>query len=423
MASTATRLANSGALWGTRHPIGIPSLLAFALLLTSGVQAQTPDQQFVELVTGVCNDSSVTNPSQALIDLCGEVLFGGGSGPGGAVIAQDANTNLGGSAAAGRSAETIGQRRRSKEQTRDDEQGDRRAAGEVRGAAAGGSFGLGPVSLFIGGLAGETDRRTTALESGFDADLRGLTASVSVAPVEGSLLGIAIGRVRSDAALSGGGGEVETRSTSLSLFGAYGFESGLYVRGYLGGSRQDFDSSSNVIFLGFSDTVRADYEGDQRIGGVSVGYDRYVGPWTFGAAAGLDLSLTEIDGYQETDSGTALAQFFRSQHIRSLESSVGALASYTFGFGWGTLTPEVRGTWVHEFDGDARVIETGLAAAPQSATIGVVTDRPDRDYLRWSAGLIADFDGGTQAFTTFERNEGHRFLDEWSLSAGVLFSF
>ena len=156
--------------------------------------------------------------------------------------------------------------------------------------------------------------------------------------------------------------------------------------------------------------------------GLSVGYDHYAGPWTFGAVAGMDLVVSEIDAYEERDNGTALAQFYRKQRTRSLTSSLGALASYTFGLGWGTLTPEIRATWVHEYDEDARVIETGLAAA-QNNTINIATDAPDRDYLRWSLGLIAEFNGGVQAFTTYERNASHRLLDEWSLSAGVLVPF
>ena len=46
-------------------------------------------------------------------------------------------------------------------------------------------------------------------------------------------------------------------------------------------------------------------DGSQRLAGLSLGYDRYVGPWTFGAIANLDLALTEI-GRESEASATAL---------------------------------------------------------------------------------------------------------------------
>jgi len=84
--------------------------------------------------------------------------------------------------------------------------------------------------------------------------------------------------------------------------------------------------------------------------------------------------------------------------------------------------PSVRVAYVHEFEDNARTVSPRLVVDP-ATSIPFTTDSPDRDYYVTGAGATIEMRRGTQLFVDYEKRSGHRFIETWAASVGVILEF
>jgi outer membrane autotransporter protein len=378
--------------------------------------AAQSDSDFENYLAELCIFGLPPDPSDQLLELCNDFLQGFGGAPGQAGTFSSSNLGV-----IGAQDRTSNSSLRQQKQIIEEQMQQNEEDPGVRGAAAGGDFRLGNLGLFVAYNVGEGDRKPTALESGFEADIRGTTGGLNYLFGDRLVGGVLVGYNKHESDFDAGGGALDSRSRSISAYLTWTPLDNAYLGAYAGYASLD-QHSERAIRLGTqTDTALASPEGDQHVLGISAGYDHYMGATSVGVFAGVDYAASDIDSYQETDT-LGLALTFAEQRIRSVKSTMGLRADHTSQFRWGSLVPNVRVSWVHEYQDDARSISAALASAPTSRFL-LRTDRPDRDYILLGLGVTANPSDTVQIFVDYERMAGHSFLDSWMLTGGVVANF
>lgn len=286
------------------------------------------------------------------------------------------------------------------------------ASADILGERLGFSFSL---------QRAQSNRDTTLRELGYEGTLTGGLLGVDYRFTDRLLAGLQIGYARNESELDFAGGSVDTSGFSTFLQGTYAVTDNAYLGGYLGYQWLSNDGTRNVLFGGIAGTTAYSNDGSVLVAGASGGYNWPVGNWTVGGFANLDYAHTRMDGF--TELGTTGLEFtYPSQTMTSLLGMLGARVAYTKSFDWGTLSPELRVAWAHEFENDARTITSSLVINPVT-TLTVVTDNPDRNFALITASAIATVGPATTLFLNYQSTAGHGYLSTWAVAAGAILGF
>ena len=231
-----------------------------------------------------------------------------------------------------------------------------------------------------------------------------------------------------DADFAGGAGSLSTSAQNYTVYATYVPLDSAYVSAYVGRGSSDIDTTraASINIIGgvpvsqVAETAIGTTDSTQLVIGIGAGYDWYFGNAFVGATGEIDYSNTDVDGYAEA--APSLGLTFNDQTITSLQTTLGARAGYIWPFSWGAIIPEVRIGWVHEFDDDSRFVQSQLALAPGPFLV-TQTDDPDRDFIRYGAGVTFQLPINAQAFIDYEGTASHSFLETWALTAGVQIEF
>lgn len=292
---------------------------------------------------------------------------GGVSGPG-ALSSQLSSTGQGSTLGGGGASQAEALRKKLQE-AEDAETG--------RGASA--DFQFGSLGLTLALQKGENERRMTARESGYNADTRGGLAAVDYQFSDQLIGGVGIARTEVNADLDRRAGSFNVESTGLNLFATYLPTDSTYLSMYLGYSDLDYDARRNLTLAGTPYVISGKTNGTQRLAGLAGGWNWFQGDWTVSPFLNIDYAYTRLDGYAE--SGTSLLEMrYDAQRSKSLTSGLGLRVSRASSFDWGTLLPEARVIYTHEFQDDARSVTSQLVTFP-GPTFATRTDSPDRDYF------------------------------------------
>ena len=286
--------------------------------------------------------------------------------------------------------------------------------------------------FLVSAQKGETERASTNNEVGFESDLDGVVVGFDYRYNDRLVAGIAAGVTSDSADYDGDAGFIDTDSNSLTLYTTYVLNANSYIDAYLGFATLDYENERDITvtgdpglppIAGLNGTVSSSFDGDQTLLGVSYGYDWYRGNHSYGLSAALDMIRTTIDDHDE-DGTTNLELTYDEQTTESTMITLGANWSYTVDMGWGALVPNVGISAVLETEDDAEVSEVRLLNMPSVVPfLELESDEPDTEYVISSLGLIVAMNSGTQYFVTYEQVSSHDFLDNWSISAGLLTEF
>lgn len=129
---------------------------------------------------------------------------------------------------------------------------------------------------------------------------------------------------------------------------------------------------------------------------LTTGLNLQAGNVTHGPFGGLRWIDGTIDSYTEVGPGGG---FFPEQDIESLASILGYQASFPIKLSGGTLVPQVRGAWEHEFEDDANSLfgfslgERDEDIAVLGAGIGYYCNSGWNAVLDYEARLSSNIDG------------------------------
>lgn len=400
--------ASGNSLW---RSVAISGVLLSLVGLPQQAAAGAANEQFRQYIFDICNVGLIP-PTWDIIkvgDMCNNFFVGGGAVAGASNISVNLGTGNAGSSSASRTKII----RKSL-----DEEGKEKAKPEKRGASAdGGKWGL----LFAPQY-GKSKRIETNLENGFNSDLKGLGIGLDYRFSDSFVFGALVGHVKDEAAFLDSAGKLDTASNALTMYGTWLPTDSVAVDGYLGFGQIKLDSQRRVV-LGtlISGTANGNTTGKQIMGGFSASYQRDFGRVNVSPFINFDTIKTTFDAYNET--GTTLLELrFSERKSLSTTSSLGARASTAHGYSWGTLSPSVRVSAVHEYQNNAAHISNELVITPGTGFL-VATDSPDLNYLSAGAGIAAGLNSGMQLFLNYEARVKDEFLKSWAVSGGVLVEF
>jgi uncharacterized protein YhjY with autotransporter beta-barrel domain len=280
------------------------------------------------------------------------------------------------------------------------------------------------INLFFNADYRELDRRQTSFEQGYNSNQKGFNLGADMMVTDWLVTGLAFNysHWRGDQ-LSGGGFETDSYGPTVfaSLFPWKGFFADLsfqYARKDGSNSNQrNYAREDNTQFGG---AITGSPGADQYEGNLSSGYDYSIGGFTIGPRATVRYRHVGMDGYTE-QGHSGLELRFQEDKLTSVQSSIGAQASFAINTSWGVLVPQISGDWTHEYDNGQRSIFVQFAQdnRPIPTTFGFQTDKPDRDFFHLGTGLVAVLPNGWQAFANFETLLGHAYFDNYIGTVGV----
>ena len=295
--------------------------------------------------------------------------------------------------------------------------------------------------FFINGSLRGGSQDASIYETGFDFRNSGFTAGADYRLRDDVVVGLAYGHSNGNTIFTDGTGRLDSRGNSISLYGTY-YHDELYVDaigtfGHVGygatrktaWSIDQNSTSSPTNCVGTECTI--DMTGStgarQLAFGTNVGYGFHYRALTFGPDAALNYTRLDVNAFTEgdpTDTGMALA--FARQTGESLLLKAGGHLSYAINTRFAVLLPDARAHFVHEFKDDQRAVAAHFVDDPSAGTSNtpisdfvIFTDRPQRNYFDWAAGISAQFPYGISAFVDYNAVAGENYIHTHEFAFGV----
>jgi len=284
------------------------------------------------------------------------------------------------------------------------------------------------LGFFTSGKLTEIERESTVLETGYESDMQGVTFGLDYFFTNKFVAGLAIGYSSTDLDYSGNSGSSDYENVSVLAYGNYRVTDNFSVDGYVGWTGVEYDLKRNVSYnltCGcdvVNSVAHADTEADKILAGMTLAYTLSQNELSITPLIKLDYSGTYIDDYKESG-GAGLAMKYQNQDIQSFKSTIGFDVSYAVSVPWGVILPKVKAGYVHEFLNHRRTVHASFVEDTTSYDLKFQTDQPDRDYFVLGGGVSAVLTHSVQLFVDYERIEGHRYMNNYTVSGGVRVGF
>jgi len=228
------------------------------------------------------------------------------------------------------------------------------------------------------------ERRGNDISSRYDYDMAGFTAGFDRVITPFVLLGASLGYSYTKTDMKDLSDSATVSSYQGSLYGIYRTDP-FYLSGIAAYGYNRYDTKRDITFGALTRRANANYAGQTFGGYLEGGYRIITSPIDIIPLASLTGTYLMRDSFRERDAG-ALALDADSDHASSLVGSLGLRLTKDYRVPSGTVTPEIRVKWDHEFMNDDYALNASFAGYPASA-FTVKGDRPHRDSLGAGFGL------------------------------------
>ena len=284
------------------------------------------------------------------------------------------------------------------------------------------------LGFFINGSLRRGSQDITTYETPFDFRSNSVTAGVDYRFTNRLIFGIAAGHASGTTDFTDGSGHLDSRSTSVSLYGTY-YNEAFYVDAIGTFAHIKYNAARSTLFsinTNIEDAPTNCMGGDcavdttgstsarQLAFSTNAGYSFNQGAFSYGPDVTVSYTHVQVGAFSEDDpdqSGLSLA--FGEDTGESLLAKAGGHMSYAIKLPFGVLLPEARAHYVHEFKNDQRALSVHFSDDPYAGTASgpvsnfvVFTDPPDRGYFDWAAGFSAQFAFGISAFADYNSISG-----------------
>lgn len=261
----------------------------------------------------------------------------------------------------------------------------------------------------VGGVA---ERDNSHRAAGYRASSAGFVIGADWYASSNFMAGLAFSWIRNDldgrGVSSGSKTQADTyQLTAYNLWQPDWADGRLSIAGLLGIGINRYDQSRRIDFLGVK--AKADYDGEQYLGQVTVGYDFPLKQnLTLTPQFSLMAARLENDGYTEHGAGAAN---LKVDHLGTdvLTQELGVKLSASFDTSAGMLAPDVKVAWLHEYrDGAVRTsgVMGGVAFTSSSArlsadgvTVGLGATLDKKNGVKLRLEYNGDFRHSYQAHT------------------------
>jgi uncharacterized protein YhjY with autotransporter beta-barrel domain len=280
------------------------------------------------------------------------------------------------------------------------------------------------------------DKNDTAFESGYSADQHSGLFGIDYR-FDTWLLGAAFHVSKQHGLYSNRGGDFFTESGGATLYASFFPIPNLFVDVTAAYAHKDYEFNRNVeLFTGAQLVAAGNHRGitsgNEYRFTVNSGYDFSFGPATVGPRLGFAYAFNTMNGYVENDvsvhdgfasSVTGLELAYDDQQWDSATLNVGVAGSFAISTPFGVLVPQGTATYVHEFLRGQRVIYFHFAEDQAQNRFRFKTDRPDRDYVLISVGMLWQAPHGITPFVNYRVLAGYRDHLSHTVTGGLRIQF
>lgn len=292
---------------------------------------------------------------------------------------------------------------------------DRNAVAQMAGLTgqSSGDGLLGQRGAFWGELVGGVaDRDNSRKAAGYRASSAGFVIGADWYASPSFMAGLAFSWIRNDldgrGVSSGSKTQADTyQVTAYSLWLPDWADGRLSIAGQLGIGVNRYDQSRRIDFLGVK--AKADYDGEQYLGQVTVGYDFPLNQnLTLTPQFSLMAARLENDGYTEHGAGAAN---LKVDHLSTdvLTQELGVKLSASFDTAAGRLAPDVKVAWLHEYEdgairtsgamGGVAFTSSSTRLSADGVTVGVGATLDKKNGVKLRLEYNGDFRHAYQAHT------------------------
>ncbi len=282
-----------------------------------------------------------------------------------------------------------------------------------------------PWGVFVNGRVSFGKRPQRGQDPGFDIEVQGLTAGADYRFGKG-VLGAAVGFFATDSQLAQGGGSLKADGWALSVYASH-FAQHFYLDGVVTYGWSDYELERNILlphpFRGQRRFIaRGTPAASQLAATLGAGYDFTLSSTRLTGFARLSWVDADIDGYSELGAGPFDLNL-AAQNLKSLLSETGAEVSLPISYSWGVLQPILRGSYLHEFEDNSRLIRGSFSQDLSGNEFVIATDAPDRDFFNFAAGLSAILPHGRTLYLIYDTDLERDDLRLYTLTAGARLQF
>jgi len=254
--------------------------------------------------------------------------------------------------------------------------------------------------LFVSGNALFAKQGATQNASSSKYTTAVVTAGVDRQITPHLIAGVFLGFGRTNADLDTLGSASKITSVMLGGYGTY-FRDASFINAAFVYGHNDYDNRR--IAVGTANV--GSNTGNQFAAQASIGTDLQWGSLIATPEAGLQYTSVQIGAFTETGNA-ALA--IGKDDVDSLRSSLGVRLRQDWNAAFGTLRPEVRAAWQHEFLDDQRSIRASFVDAALPGSFEAISAGLGRNFGIVGAGLSASL--GQQSTVSF--NYDYKFGDD-----------
>jgi outer membrane autotransporter protein len=196
--------------------------------------------------------------------------------------------------------------------------------------------------------------------------------------------GAGIGYFYTDVNLDQNSGNGKINDFAGSIYGTY-FKERFYLEGVLSYGRNDYDSTRHIAFGSLQRTANNKHYGNAYSGSLEGGYNLWAQEWIFQPLASLGYVYLDEEAFDEEGAGGANLSVDARQ-TSNLRSELGLRVSRAFKVDGGSVIPELKAAWLHDFDIDDRHITASFNGFP-GAAFTVAGRDIERDGALIGAGI------------------------------------
>jgi hypothetical protein len=262
-------------------------------------------------------------------------------------------------------------------------------AGSIRSNAAPASDAVtdGTAGRSVGGLAVWTGgaieigtRDATTRRDKISASTAGLSGGLDVRVDDAVTFGIGGGYGSDLSKVGGGAGRVRSNTSAIAAYGSAIPLQGVFIDGVFGYGGLNF-STRRLVGNGFATGER---DGSMWFGALSAGIDRDTGALLWSLYGNLQWLDATLGTYAEAGAGRLDLRFDERQ-IGSLSSVLGGRIGVVQSLSFGSVAPQIRGEWQHEFNSSS-VQRLDYADILEPSQYGISTIGWRRDVFTLSFG-------------------------------------
>lgn len=187
---------------------------------------------------------------------------------------------------------------------------------------------------------------------GFDFQTTGLSAGIDYRLARDFVLGLGAGYGRDVSDVGDKGSRSTGSSYTAALYASYQPGRHFFLDGVTGYQWLSFDPERTVTAGGASADGQRD--GSQWFASISAGGKFALDAWRITPYARLDLARASLEAYTE-DGDPLTALHYGQQDVETTTGNLGLTLDYDYAAGFGTVSPQLRLQYQHDFQGDSDV--------------------------------------------------------------------